>query len=161
MNFLVFPTRLTTPQEKSSLGLSKRLAGAGQWRNATCKLLEEGDRCFLNIYVDVSLIGRLISRDSSHTRRPCTTGSHPLPDSLSPPTQPDRYPASRPFPILPQRLCRVILHRVGRSSPCVAVSKSSDTQPIPVVSVGHLHMWLNPYTSSSPIPTSARHGLPC
>ncbi|KAF6766033.1 GTPase activating protein [Ephemerocybe angulata] len=43
-------------REKSSLGLSKRLAGAGQWRTATCKLLEEGDRCFLNIYVDEAIL---------------------------------------------------------------------------------------------------------
>ncbi|TEB35043.1 Rho GTPase activation protein [Coprinellus micaceus] len=98
-------------KEKSSLGLSKRLAGAGQWRNATCKLLEEGDRCFLNIYVDEAILYQ-------------TVYLHLL-------NQTD-IPASRPFPILPQRLCRVILHRVGRSSPCVAVSKSSDTQPIPV-----------------------------
>jgi len=39
--------------DKVPLGLSKSLAGAGQWRTATCKLSEDGDRCFLNIYVDV------------------------------------------------------------------------------------------------------------
>ncbi|EAU93112.2 GTPase activating protein [Coprinopsis cinerea okayama7 len=36
--------------------LPKSLSGAGQWRNATCKLSEEGDRCFLNIYVDESIL---------------------------------------------------------------------------------------------------------
>ena len=41
--------------EKSSwLGLARNPTGAGQWRPARCKLVEEEEGCLLNIYVDVS-----------------------------------------------------------------------------------------------------------
>ncbi|KAJ4486138.1 GTPase activating protein [Lentinula aciculospora] len=44
-------------KEKSSwLSGSKGPQGGGQWRSATCKLSEQGDRCLLNIYVDESII---------------------------------------------------------------------------------------------------------
>ncbi|KAF8973924.1 Rho GTPase activation protein [Flammula alnicola] len=46
-------------REKSSsswLSLQKSLSGAGHWRSATCRLLEEGDRCLLNVYVDESIL---------------------------------------------------------------------------------------------------------
>ncbi|TFK30445.1 GTPase activating protein [Coprinopsis marcescibilis] len=36
--------------------LPKGLHNIGQWRSATCKLSEEGDRCFLNIYVDEAIL---------------------------------------------------------------------------------------------------------
>ena len=47
---------LTYPPEKSSsnwLSLQKGLSGSGHWRSATCRLSEEGERCLLNVYVDV------------------------------------------------------------------------------------------------------------
>lgn len=44
-------------KEKSSwLTLSKGPSSTGQWRAATCKLSEEGERCLLNIYVDESIL---------------------------------------------------------------------------------------------------------
>ncbi|KAJ6604651.1 GTPase activating protein [Mycena vulgaris] len=40
-------------KEKTSwLTLARGASGAGQWRSATCKLSEEGNRCLFNIYVD-------------------------------------------------------------------------------------------------------------
>lgn len=48
-------------REKSSwLSLNRGLNGIGQWRSATCKLSEEGERCFLNIYVDESILYQTI-----------------------------------------------------------------------------------------------------
>lgn len=42
------------PIEKSSwISLTRFPPGSLQWRPATCKLLDEDDRCLLNIYVDV------------------------------------------------------------------------------------------------------------
>ncbi|KAJ3791000.1 GTPase activating protein [Lentinula aff. detonsa] len=44
-------------KEKSSwLSGSKGPSSRGQWRPATCKLSEQGDRCLLNIYVDESIM---------------------------------------------------------------------------------------------------------
>ncbi|KAF9481431.1 GTPase activating protein [Pholiota conissans] len=46
-------------KDKSSanwLSLQKNLHTAGHWRSATCRLLEEGDRCLLNVYVDESIL---------------------------------------------------------------------------------------------------------
>ncbi|KAJ7225513.1 GTPase activating protein [Mycena pura] len=40
-------------KEKTSwLTLARGASGAGQWRSATCRLSEEGNRCLLNVYVD-------------------------------------------------------------------------------------------------------------
>jgi len=42
--------------EKSSwISLARTPAGAGQWRPATCKLMDEDGCCLLNIYVDVGI----------------------------------------------------------------------------------------------------------
>ncbi|KAH9486933.1 putative Ras GTPase-activating-like protein ngap [Psilocybe cubensis] len=38
------------------LSLQKGLNGTGQWRPATCRLLEEGERCLLNVYLDESIL---------------------------------------------------------------------------------------------------------
>nr|GAT44189.1 GTPase activating protein [Mycena chlorophos] len=44
-------------KEKTSwLTLARGTTGAGQWRSATCKLSEEGNRCLLNIYVDETIL---------------------------------------------------------------------------------------------------------
>ncbi|KAK1233585.1 hypothetical protein PQX77_003271 [Marasmius sp. AFHP31] len=49
-------------KEKSSwLSLAKDSASAGHWRPATCRLLEEGERCLLNIYVDESILYQTLS----------------------------------------------------------------------------------------------------
>ncbi|KAL0071970.1 hypothetical protein AAF712_000893 [Marasmius tenuissimus] len=49
-------------KEKSSwLSLAKDSASAGHWRPATCRLLEEGERCLLNIYVDESILYQRLS----------------------------------------------------------------------------------------------------
>ncbi|KAJ7487599.1 GTPase activating protein [Mycena galericulata] len=43
-------------KEKSSwLTLARGASGAGQWRSATCKLSEEGNRCLLNVYIDETI----------------------------------------------------------------------------------------------------------
>ena len=43
--------------EKTSwLGIGRSPTGAGQWRPARCKLVEEEEGCLLNIYVDVSAV---------------------------------------------------------------------------------------------------------
>ncbi|KAF8898740.1 Rho GTPase activation protein [Infundibulicybe gibba] len=48
-------------KEKSSwLALARGPAGSDQWRSATCKLSEEGERCLLNIYVDESILYQTI-----------------------------------------------------------------------------------------------------
>lgn len=44
--------RLCT-EKASWLSGSKDPPGGGHWRTATCKLSEQGERCLLNIYVDV------------------------------------------------------------------------------------------------------------
>ncbi|KAJ7092727.1 Rho GTPase activation protein [Mycena epipterygia] len=44
-------------KEKTSwLTLARGASGAGQWRSATCKLSEEGNRCLFNIYVDETIL---------------------------------------------------------------------------------------------------------
>ncbi|KAJ6610911.1 GTPase activating protein [Mycena sp. CBHHK59/15] len=44
-------------KEKTSwLTLARGASGAGQWRSATCKLTEEGNRCLFNIYVDETIL---------------------------------------------------------------------------------------------------------
>ena len=48
--------RVVASAEKASwLGIGRSSAGAGQWRPARCKLVEEEEGCLLNIYIDVSL----------------------------------------------------------------------------------------------------------
>ncbi|KAF8168097.1 Rho GTPase activation protein [Crassisporium funariophilum] len=49
-------SRLKEKNSSSWLSLQKGLNGAGQWRSATCRLLEEGERCLLNVYVDESIL---------------------------------------------------------------------------------------------------------
>jgi hypothetical protein len=41
------------PEKSSFNALAKGPSSAGHWRPATCKLSEEGERCLLNIYLDV------------------------------------------------------------------------------------------------------------
>ncbi|KDR84991.1 hypothetical protein GALMADRAFT_233525 [Galerina marginata CBS 339.88] len=51
-------------KEKSSsnwLSLQRGLNGTGHWRSATCRLLEEGERCLLNVYVDESILFQTVS----------------------------------------------------------------------------------------------------
>ncbi|KAF8873707.1 hypothetical protein CPB84DRAFT_618997 [Gymnopilus junonius] len=51
-------------KEKSSsnwMPLQRGLNGSGHWRSATCRLLEEGDRCLLNVYVDESILYQTVS----------------------------------------------------------------------------------------------------
>ncbi|KAJ7293577.1 GTPase activating protein [Mycena rebaudengoi] len=44
-------------REKTSwLTLARGSTGAGQWRSATCRLAEEGNRCLFNIYVDETIL---------------------------------------------------------------------------------------------------------
>ncbi|KAJ7786308.1 GTPase activating protein [Mycena metata] len=44
-------------KEKTSwLTLARGAGGSGQWRSATCKLSEEGNRCLLNVYVDENIL---------------------------------------------------------------------------------------------------------
>ncbi|KAJ7181660.1 GTPase activating protein [Mycena crocata] len=44
-------------KEKTSwLTLARGASGTGQWRSATCKLSEEGNRCLFNIYVDETIL---------------------------------------------------------------------------------------------------------
>ncbi|KAI0778198.1 Rho GTPase activation protein [Trametes elegans] len=48
-------------KEKTSwLGIGRNSAGAGQWRPARCKLVEEEEGCLLNIYVDDTILYRSI-----------------------------------------------------------------------------------------------------
>ncbi|KAI0825122.1 Rho GTPase activation protein [Trametes gibbosa] len=48
-------------KEKTSwLGIGRSSAGAGQWRPARCKLVEEEEGCLLNIYVDDTILYRSI-----------------------------------------------------------------------------------------------------
>ncbi|KAI1797892.1 Rho GTPase activation protein [Ganoderma leucocontextum] len=48
-------------KEKSSwLSLARNSTGAGQWRPARCKLVEEEEGCLLNIYVDDTILYRSI-----------------------------------------------------------------------------------------------------
>ncbi|KAK7058960.1 hypothetical protein VNI00_001584 [Paramarasmius palmivorus] len=48
-------------KEKSSwLSFPKDAGSDGNWRTATCRLSEEGDRCLLNIYVDESILYQTI-----------------------------------------------------------------------------------------------------
>lgn len=42
------------PEKSSWLSLGRNPAGTGQWRSATCKLVEDEEACLLNIYIDVS-----------------------------------------------------------------------------------------------------------
>ncbi|KAJ7783784.1 GTPase activating protein [Mycena maculata] len=43
-------------KEKTSwLTLARGASGTGQWRSATCKLSEEGNRCLLNVYIDETI----------------------------------------------------------------------------------------------------------
>ncbi|KAJ3515401.1 hypothetical protein NLJ89_g1775 [Agrocybe chaxingu] len=48
--------RLKEKASSTWLSLQRGLNGAGHWRSATCKLLEEGERCLLNVYVDESIL---------------------------------------------------------------------------------------------------------
>ncbi|KAI0669886.1 Rho GTPase activation protein [Trametes maxima] len=48
-------------KEKTSwLGIGRSSTGAGQWRPARCKLVEEEEGCLLNIYVDDTILYRSI-----------------------------------------------------------------------------------------------------
>ncbi|KAL1951926.1 hypothetical protein VTO73DRAFT_1075 [Trametes versicolor] len=48
-------------KEKTSwLGIGRSSAGAGQWRSARCKLVEEEEGCLLNLYVDDTILYRSI-----------------------------------------------------------------------------------------------------
>lgn len=50
------PAKADHTEKSSWLSLGRVSTGTGHWRSATCKLSEEGDRCSLNVYVDVSRI---------------------------------------------------------------------------------------------------------
>ncbi|KAJ7634305.1 GTPase activating protein [Mycena polygramma] len=43
-------------ERTSWLTLARGASGSGQWRSATCKLSEEGNRCLFNIYVDETIL---------------------------------------------------------------------------------------------------------
>ncbi|KAG1749985.1 Rho GTPase activation protein [Suillus paluster] len=48
-------------KEKSSwISVTRTPAGAGQWRSATCKLMDEDESCSLNIYVDETILYQTI-----------------------------------------------------------------------------------------------------
>ncbi|KAF8640418.1 hypothetical protein AX17_000084 [Amanita inopinata Kibby_2008] len=47
-------------EKHSFLILSKTPAGTGQWRDVTCKLLEEKGRCFFSIYLDGTILYQTI-----------------------------------------------------------------------------------------------------
>lgn len=45
-----------SPEKSSWISLGRSTTGVGQWRPATCRLMDEDDSCLLHIYVDVSLV---------------------------------------------------------------------------------------------------------
>lgn len=49
-------TPLPMTEKSSWMSLSRSPVGSGHWRSVTCRLLEEGDKCLLHIYLDVSVI---------------------------------------------------------------------------------------------------------
>ncbi|KAF9526482.1 Rho GTPase activation protein [Crepidotus variabilis] len=48
--------RLRERVSSNWLSSQKTLTSAGHWRSATCRLMEEGERCLLNVYVDETML---------------------------------------------------------------------------------------------------------
>lgn len=74
--------------EKSSwISVSRSPTSAGQWRPATCKLMDEDESCSLNIYVDVGL-----RRQKSYHLLNASTGDYSVPNHIHTYAQPVRHP---------------------------------------------------------------------
>jgi hypothetical protein len=47
---------LVQPESNSWMTLARGSASVGHWRPALCTLTEQGERCMLKVYVDVSIL---------------------------------------------------------------------------------------------------------
>src|ERR1700691_377493 len=82
-----------------SLAPSRGPVGSGHWRSITCRLLEEGDKCLLHIYLDVS--GFFI--EFKATSSTITAANCFVPNSSHPSAESNRYSTRGLFSLSTQR----------------------------------------------------------
>jgi hypothetical protein len=100
--------------EKSSwmsLAPNRSPVGSGHWRSVTCRLLEEGDKCLLHIYLDVS-----VTLSQFKAVNPIKTSAiNFVPNGSHPPAESNRYSTRGLFPLSAQGWSRNLLSGVRTS----------------------------------------------